>query len=119
MFHRILHRLKVGYPMQTYQIEKYFYTRTKNIVPTDTGGKELFLFASLVIEKNQPIGDSTRKNVKTVISKLYEKPVEASPSIYLELANDTILKEVTHKRFTILVNLAETDEYSFFLFPES
>lgn len=105
--------------MQTYQIEKYLYTRTKNIVPTDSGGKELFLFASLVIEKNQPIGDSSRTSVKTVVSKLYEKPVESCPSIYLELANDTILKEVTQKRFAILVNLAETDEYSFFLFPES
>lgn len=104
--------------MQTYQIEKYFYTRTKNIVPTDTG-KGIFLFASLIMETNQPLGDSNRNKVTPVVSKLYENSITACPSIYLELPSETILKEISHETFKKLKVLAEEDEYSFFLFtPE-
>lgn len=101
--------------MQTYKIEKYFYTRTKNIVPADSG-KELFLFASLIIEIIQPLGESTRKKVNPVVSKLYEKPVKSCPSIYLELPNETILEEVPYETFKKLKIMAEEDLYSFFLF---
>ncbi len=101
--------------MQAYQIEKYFYTRTKNIVPTESG-KELFLFASLIMEINQPLGNSNRNKVIPVVSKLYEKSVAACPPIYLELANDTIMEEISYETFEKLKVMAEKDEYSFFLF---
>lgn len=101
--------------MQTYQIEKYFYTRTKSIVPTESG-KELFLFASLIMEINQPLGESNRNKVTPVVSKLYEKPVKLCPLIYLELPNETILEEIPYDTFEELKVMAEEDTYSFFLF---
>lgn len=101
--------------MKSYQIEKYFYTRTKNIVPTENG-KELFLFAGLIMEINQPLGDSTRNKVVPMVSKLYEKNITACPKIYLELPNETILKEISYETYEELKVLAEEDTYSFYLF---
>lgn len=101
--------------MQSYQIEKYYYTRTKNIVPTDTGN-ELFLFASLIKETNQPVSDGTREKVQPIVSKLIEESLESTNPVFLKMKNDTVMYEIPFVTFKRLEHLAESDVEKFFLY---
>jgi len=67
--------------VKSQQHEKYYYTRTKNIVPGDTG-PELFLFAGLVKELEQPLGDSIRKKTTPILSEMLEEPFHYCNAIY-------------------------------------
>lgn len=97
------------------QTEKFYYTRTKNVVPTDSG-PELFLFAGLIRELAQPLGTSTRNKVEPIFSEMIEEPYQTCKPIYRELPNETIHKEISYETMLQLEKLAKTDLQSFFLF---
>lgn len=106
------------YLMENYQIEKFFYTRTKNVVPADTG-PELFLYAALIIETNQPLGSVERNKVDHVASELLECPLHNASALYKELPNLTVMYEVSTKTFDWLKVAIERDRQAFFLFEPS
>lgn len=101
--------------MKSQQYEKYYYTRTKNVVPSETG-PELFLFAGIVKELEQPLGDSIRKKTTPIVSEMIEEPFHSCKAIYKELPNETVLLEITYAECQELVRLTKVDLQSFFLF---
>lgn len=101
--------------MKALQTEKYFYTRTKNVVPTESG-LELFLFAGLIRELKQQLGDSIRTKVESVLEEMIEEPLHSSHPLYRDLPNETVMVEVSGKTFKELQQLVESDLMSFFLF---
>lgn len=101
--------------MKSQQHEKYYYTRTKNVVPSETG-PELFLFAGIVKELEQPLGDSIRKKTTSIVSEMIEEPFHTCSAIYKELPNETVLFEISYNECLELERVAEVDLQSFFLF---
>lgn len=82
----------------------------------DRGNRIIFIYAALTKDKEQVLGETTRQQASTVVSKMIRKPVEEVPPSYLEIEDGDFFLDIEKDEFERLEVLAEKNEIAFFTY---
>jgi len=81
---------------------------------TDERGNDiLFIYAALTKEKEQILGETTRQQAQTIVSKMIRERVEDVPTSYLDIEEGDFFIDIEKDEFERLEILAEEDETAF------